>query len=66
MLRPLQTERPDHFVLLKLRNVTHFVIGVAYLRAADKSPRLTYRPSQEQKGLDERTLKASQRPSHPW
>ena len=34
--------------------------------AADKYHRLTRRLSQEQKGLDERALIASQRPSHPW
>jgi hypothetical protein len=37
-----------------------------YLHPADKYYRLTRRPSQEQKGLDERPLMASQRPSHPW
>jgi len=39
---------------------------VVYLAAADKYRGLTRRPSQEQKGLDERTLMASQRPFHPW
>jgi hypothetical protein len=39
---------------------------VVYLCAADKSPRLTCRLSQEQKGLDERALMASQRSSEPW
>src|SRR4030095_5202467 len=38
---------------------------VAYLGAADKSPRLTCRLSQEQKGLDERALMAFQRSSAP-
>jgi hypothetical protein len=33
---------------------------------ADKYRGLTRRPSQEQKGLDERTLMASQQPFHPW
>jgi len=37
-----------------------------YLHPADKYSRLTHRPSQGQKGLEERTLMASQRPSHPW
>ena len=36
-----------------------------YLAAADKYRGLTHRPSQEQTGLDERALMASQRPSHP-
>jgi hypothetical protein len=39
---------------------------VVYLSPADKYPRLTRRLSQDQKGLDERTLLASQRPSEPW
>jgi len=39
---------------------------VVYLHPADKYFRLTHRPSQEQKGLDERALMASQRPSPPW
>ena len=33
---------------------------------SDKYRRLTHRLSQEQKGLDERALMASQRPSAPW
>ena len=37
-----------------------------YLAAAAKYRRLTHRLSQEQKGLDERALMASQRPSPPW
>jgi len=37
-----------------------------YLCAADKYRRLTHRLSQEQKGLEERVLMASQRLSHPW
>jgi hypothetical protein len=39
---------------------------VLYLPNADKYRGLTRRPSQEQKGLDERTRMASQRPFHPW
>jgi hypothetical protein len=39
---------------------------VVYLPNADKYRRLTRRPSQEQKGIDERALMASQRPSPPW
>jgi len=39
---------------------------VVYLLRADKSPRLTRRPSQEQKGLDERARMASQRSSEAW
>jgi hypothetical protein len=39
---------------------------VVYLPNADKYHRLTRRPSQEQKGRDERAPMASQRPSHPW
>ena len=39
---------------------------VAYLSPTDKSHRLTRRLSQEQKGLEERALMASQRPSEPW
>src|SRR5712691_9529783 len=39
---------------------------VVYLHPADKSPRLTHRPSQGQKGLEERAIMASQRPSPPW
>ena len=37
-----------------------------YLPHADKYHRRTRQPSQGQKGLDERALMASQRPSHPW
>src|SRR2546422_9346612 len=37
-----------------------------YLSPADKYHRLTRRLSKGQKGLDERTLLASQRPSEPW
>ncbi len=40
--------------------------AVVYLLRADKYPRLTRRLSQGQKGLDERALMASQRPSEPW
>ena len=40
--------------------------AVVYLAAADKDRGLTRRPSQEQKGLDKRTLIASQQPFHPW
>jgi class 3 adenylate cyclase len=39
---------------------------VVYLAAADKYRGRTRRPSQEQTGLDERALMASQRFSHPW
>src|SRR2546422_5031504 len=39
---------------------------VVYLPTADKYRGLTRRPSKDQKGLDERTLLASQRPFHPW
>ena len=41
-------------------------ITVVYLRPAGKYKRPAWRLSQEQKGLDERPLKASQRPSEPW
>jgi hypothetical protein len=37
-----------------------------YLPPADKYSRLIHRVSSEQKGLDERALLASQRPSPPW
>ena len=37
-----------------------------YLHPADKYYRLTRRPSQGQKGLEERAIMASQWPSHPW
>ena len=37
-----------------------------YLSPADKSHRLTRRLSKGQKGLEERALLASQRPSEPW
>jgi len=39
---------------------------VVYLHAADKDHRFTRRLSQEQTGLDERAIMASQWPSHPW
>ncbi len=37
-----------------------------YLSPADKDHRLTRRLSEDQKGLDERAIMASQWPSHPW
>jgi hypothetical protein len=40
--------------------------AAVYLHTADKYRRLTPRLSQEQKGLGERALMASQRPSEPW
>jgi len=43
-----------------------FLKAVVYLAAADKDRGLTRRPLQEQKGLDKRTLIASQQPFHPW
>ena len=52
----------DHVIGMHL-SVT---MRVVYLAPADKYHRLTRRPSQGQKGLDERALMASQRPSHPW
>jgi len=39
---------------------------VVSLQHAGKSQRPAWRPSQGQKGLDERALMASQWPSHPW
>jgi len=41
-------------------------LRAVYLSPADKSHRLTRRLSQEQKGLEEKALMASQRPSAPW
>jgi hypothetical protein len=41
-------------------------LEVLYLPNTDKYRGLTRRPSQEQKGLDERTRMASQRPFPPW
>jgi hypothetical protein len=40
--------------------------SAVYLSPADKYHRLTRRLSQGQKGLKERALMASQRPSEPW
>jgi hypothetical protein len=40
--------------------------AAVYLHPADKYSRLIRRVSSEQKGLDERALLASQRPSPPW
>ena len=39
---------------------------VVYLQRAGKYKRPAWRPSQGQKGLDERALMASQSPSHSW
>jgi hypothetical protein len=39
---------------------------VVYLHPTDKYPKLTHRPSQGQKGIDERALMAFQRPPPPW
>ena len=39
--------------------------SAVYLRPAAKYRELTHRSSQEQKGLDERAVMPSQRPSHP-
>ena len=52
--------------LALLGSATFWAFGVVYLSPADKYHRLTRRLSQEQKGLEERALMASQRPSHPW
>ena len=55
------------FLVLLLSLVGSYInIPVVYLSNADKYRGLTRRPSQEQKGLDKRTLMASQRPFHPW
>jgi hypothetical protein len=40
--------------------------AVMYLQRAGKYKRPAWRLSQEQKDLDERPLRASQWPSHPW
>ncbi len=40
--------------------------SAVYLHIADKYHRRTPRPSQGQKGLDERAIMASQWSSHPW
>jgi DDE domain len=53
-----QGQLPFHDLLSK--------IWVVYLSPADKYHRLTHRLSQEQRGLEERALRASQRPFHPW
>jgi hypothetical protein len=42
------------------------VFPVVYLSPADKYHRLTHRPSQGQKDLDERAIMTSQWSSHPW
>ena len=47
---------------LELSVLDHWVV---YLPNADKYRGLIHRPLQEQKGLDERALMASQRPSAP-
>ena len=39
---------------------------VVYLSPADKYHRLTHRPSQGQKGLDERAIMTSPWSAHPW
>src|SRR5215472_6134337 len=46
--------------------VTKFPWRVVYLQRAAKYQRPAWRPSQGQKGLDERAIMASQSPSHPW
>jgi hypothetical protein len=43
----------------------HRACVAVYLHSAVKYHKLTRRPSQEQKGLDERASLSSQRPSHP-
>src|SRR5438876_5498665 len=62
---PFGTESAGHWSMLptKVKLLPRWVV---YLHAADKYHRLTHRLSQGQKGLDERTLRASQRPFHPW
>jgi|RhiMetdeSRZDD1v2_1073273.scaffolds.fasta_scaffold311467_2 hypothetical protein len=51
----------------RLSRSPHWVwVAAVYLPTADKYRRLTRRPSQEQKGLDERARMASQWPFHPW
>ncbi len=49
------------------RPITHTLKRlVVYLSPADKYHRLIRRLSQGQKGLEERALMVSQRPSEPW
>ena len=40
--------------------------SAVYLHTADKYHGLTYRPSKDQKVLEERAIMASQQPSAPW
>src|SRR6266567_7000168 len=54
--------RHSYYARIRLGGLTM----VVYLPNADKDRGLTCRPSQGQKGRDERTLMASQRPFHPW
>jgi hypothetical protein len=62
MYKPPQQAFPPHIS----RDYTAQQHSVVYLPNADKYRGLTRRPLQGQKGLDERALMASQRPSAPW
>ena len=57
---------PQDMMQLEQQLSTAAAQTVVYLSPADKSHRLTRRLSQGQKGLEERALLASQRPSEPW
>src|SRR5438093_1335593 len=56
----------DRVVFPFERTVAVAEIWVVYLQRAGKYKRPAWRPSQGQKGLDERALMASQSPSPPW
>ena len=57
-------------IFANLALLTHIFANLAdlvvYLSPADKYHRLTHRPSQGQKGLDERAIMTSPWSSHPW
>jgi hypothetical protein len=56
----------SHLFFYQLMFLGFLWLWVVYLNPAAKYDRLTRRPSQGQKGLDERAIVASQWPSPPW
>src|SRR3989449_10583322 len=64
--KPKAGNKPLHHFILHELDKPGSSATVVYLAAADKYRGLTRRPSQGQKGIDERTLMTAQRPFHPW
>jgi hypothetical protein len=62
----LRKEWPMTFIAVRCLHCQSDQIGPCTCTLRIITTGLPGRPSQGQKGLDERALMASQRPSHPW